>query len=56
MEESVFPASFAKANARSALVAKILIVIGCVLLLLSIAVLIGWKLGLVTFYSYKVKR
>ena len=36
--------------------AKTLIVIGCVLLFLCIAVLIGWKLGLVTFYSYKVKR
>ena len=33
----------------------LLIAVRCVLLVLFLAVLIGWKLGLITFYTYKVK-
>lgn len=34
---------------------SLLICVGCVLLIVLVAVLIGWKLGLITFYTYKVK-
>jgi hypothetical protein len=34
---------------------KALIVTGCVLLILVVTVLVGWKLGYITFYSYTLK-
>ena len=34
---------------------KGLIVVGWVLLILAVAALIGWKLGYISFYTYKVK-
>jgi biotin transporter BioY len=37
-------------------VPKILTITAVVLGLVAIAVLIGWKLGFLTFYIYKIKR
>ena len=34
---------------------KALIVVGCVLLILVVAVLVGWKLGYISFYTYTIK-
>ena len=37
------------------MISKLLMVALFGLILLGIALLIGWKLGIVTFYSYKIK-
>ena len=33
---------------------KLLLILGLAVLILAIAVFVGWKLGLITFYSYQI--